>query len=146
MARSALPSSTHYAHRRDALAVMRAGLFVGAAILGLPAVSEAWPAVQDPTGVHLCNSRPLQRSDGLWTCRSGGLVYEGSLVEVSQGPSQPPFGPYVAPPRRGASGYDELDPWLEHRQERYEYFGLAPASWTGSGFRGHATPEPCLSS
>jgi hypothetical protein len=115
---SALPTTRRYAHRRDVLAVMLAGLFVGLAILGLPATSEAWPAVQDPIGVHLCNSRPLQRPDGLWTCRSGSIVYEGSLVEVSQGPSQPPFGPYVGSPRRGTSGYDELDPWLEHRQER----------------------------
>jgi hypothetical protein len=98
------------------------GLLLGLIVLGLPTVSLAWPAVQDVTGVHLCNSRPIQLADGHWTCRSGGVVYEGSLVEVSEGPTpapggRPPFSPY-GPARRGTSGYDELDPWLGGHSER----------------------------
>ena len=104
----------------------RHALLVGLIVLGVPAVSVAWPAVQDVTGVHLCDSRPVQQPDGRWICRSGGVPYEGGLVDVSQGPGappgvmgsggRPPFGPYGGswggPPNRGPSGYDALGPWL----------------------------------
>lgn len=103
----------------------------GVAVLGLWTEADAWPAVQDGAGVHLCDSRPFQQPDGLWACRSGGVPFAGALVDVSRGPGgpygtppgvgpgPPPYGPYSGspwgPPRRGPSGYDELDPWLGPR-------------------------------
>ena len=99
---------------------------MGAAVvvLAVARLSEAWPAIQDPVGVHLCDSRPAPLPGGRWACRSGGVVYEGYLVDVSRGPAGPPasqpglappgrsFPPYPGWPPRGGSGYDELDPWL----------------------------------
>jgi hypothetical protein len=103
----------------------------GLTALGLPTVAVAWPGVQDLAGVHLCGSRPLPQPDGRWTCQSGGVAYEGSLVDVSQGlgtppgivapGGRPPYAPYWGswgPPNRGPSGYDALDPWLGHPRER----------------------------
>jgi hypothetical protein len=118
-ARSALDTSKP---RAAVLGALVAGLIM----VGLPTLSGAWPAVQDVTGVHLCNSRPVELPDGRWSCRSYGAVYEGSLVEVSAGPThgpgiRPPLGPYPypsGPPRRGTSGYDELDPWLGGPSQR----------------------------
>jgi hypothetical protein len=113
--------------------VVRRALLVGVAILGLPGAAAAWPAIQDVAGIHLCNSRPLQGPDGRWTCRSGGFVYEGSLVNVRRIPGpgwsgsevppsrRPPYGPYGdpwGPPGRAPSGYDELDPWLGSQPDR----------------------------
>jgi hypothetical protein len=96
----------------------------------LPAMAEAWPAVQDETGiVYLCDSRPSQRPDGLWTCRSGTGIPTGALLEVAR-PGVPPgvrplnmppgapyrYVPYPwGPPPREPSGYDALDPWLGGR-------------------------------
>ena len=95
-------------------------------VLGLPEVAVAWPAIQDLTGVHLCTNRPVQKPDGQWTCRSDGVLYEGTLVEVSQGlggppGGRPPSGPYGGPwgpPSRGPSGYDALEPWLRSPSDR----------------------------
>jgi hypothetical protein len=96
----------------------------------LPAAAEAWPAIQDDTGiVYLCDSRPSQLSDGLWTCRSGPGIPVGTLLEVarpgvppgvrpSDGPRGAPYRyvPYPwGPPPREPSGYDALDPWLGGR-------------------------------
>src|SRR5262249_39059329 len=108
--------------RRCEVAASRLGviLFAGT-ILVLPSLLEAWPAVQDVTGVHLCNSRPLQRPDGQWECRSGAVLYEGNLVDVTQGPARPGYGPYpygrpYGRPPQEPSGYDALDPWLGHSE------------------------------
>lgn len=121
---------------------VRVGVAVlaGLAALAVTSLAQAWPAVQDAGGVHLCNSRPSQESDGSWTCRSGPVTYQGSLVEVSQGPYGPPSsgppgvtapgrppygppGPYGVygpwgPPDRGPSGYDALEPWLGNKPGR----------------------------
>jgi hypothetical protein len=121
---------------------MRAGVLARLALLAgclaplaRPTTAAAWPAIQAGGGVHLCDSRPYQQPDGRWTCRSGGLLVAGDLVDVSRGWGQPPgappgvgpppgrgpagspYGPW-APPGRGSSGYDELDPWLGERRER----------------------------
>lgn len=110
-------------------------VLVALGLFALVSWADAWPAVQDAGGVYLCNSRPSQESDGSWTCRSGPVVYQGSLVEVSQGPYGPPMvttpgrppygppGPYGSygpwgPPDRGPSGYDALDPWLGSKSGR----------------------------
>jgi hypothetical protein len=100
-----------------------AALVVGLAIVVFPSGSDAWPAVQDATGVHLCNSRPVQRPDGVWECRSGPILYEGNLVDVTQGPARPGYGPYpygraYGRPPQEPSGYDALDPWLGHSEGR----------------------------
>jgi hypothetical protein len=96
----------------------------------LPAVAAAWPAIQDGVGiVYLCDTRPTQLSNGLWTCRSGAGVPAGALVEVAR-PGAPAgvhpwdmargtpyrYVPYPwGPPPREPSGYDALDPWLGGR-------------------------------
>jgi hypothetical protein len=93
----------------------------------VPALAEAWPAVQDSVGiVYLCDTRPSQLPDGRWSCRSGPGTYAGSLVEVAR-PGLPPgvrssdlppdaryrYVPYPwGPPPREPSGYDALDRWL----------------------------------
>jgi hypothetical protein len=109
--------------RGDVAAAALGILVVGLTLIVFPSSSEAWPAVQDVAGVHLCNSRPLQRPDGLWECRSGNVLYEGNLVDVTQGPARPGYGaypygrPYGRPPQE-PSGYDALDPWLGHSEGR----------------------------
>jgi hypothetical protein len=92
--------------------------------------AEAWPAIQDATGfVYLCESRPTQRPDGAWSCRSGATAPAGALVDVAR-PGVPPgvqpwdvprgapprYVPYPwGPPPREPTGYDALDPWLGPR-------------------------------
>ncbi len=114
------------------LRLARVAALTGLSLVGLASLADAWPAVQDAGGVHLCNSRPSQESDGSWTCWSGPGVYQGNLVEVGQGPYGPPmvtppgrlpYGPYGGygpwgPPDRGPSGYDALDPWLGSKSGR----------------------------
>lgn len=115
--------------RRGALAGL--GLLAGlAAVLVLPTPAAAWPAIQTGRGVLLCDSRPSQQPDGRWTCRSGGVLVAGDLVDVGRGwgppPGRGPYSPYGPgappwggpPPTRGYGGYDELDPWLGERRER----------------------------
>ena len=99
---------------------------LGAGVVLWPAVAPAWPAIQDATGVYLCQGRPEQQADGRWMCKSGGQTYVGALVEVAPAPgvtpgsTRPvpyvpyypyPYGPWNRP-RGPASGYDELGPWL----------------------------------
>jgi hypothetical protein len=97
-----------------------------AAVALLPAVAEAWPAIQDATGiVYPCDTRPSQLSGGLWSCRSAGGTYAGALVEVARPETRPDLRPWDmgstpyrylpypwGPPPREPSGYDALDPWL----------------------------------
>ena len=96
----------------------------------LPAVAAAWPAIQDGSGiVYLCDTRPIQRPDGLLAWRSGAGMPTGALLEVAR-PGVPPgvrpwetspgapyrYVPYPwGPPPREPSGYDALDPWLGGR-------------------------------
>jgi hypothetical protein len=97
----------------------------------VPAVADAWPAIQDGAGtVYLCDGRPTQLPDGRWSCRdAAGITYTGALVEVAR-PGTPPGvrpgdiprgAPYRhvqypwGPPPREPSGYDTLDPWLGSR-------------------------------
>jgi hypothetical protein len=95
-------------------------------IAGFPGAVGAWPAIQDMTGfVYLCESRPIQRPDGAWSCRSGAALPAGALLDVVR-PGMPPgvppeiprgapyrYVPYPwGPPPREPSGYDALDPWL----------------------------------
>jgi hypothetical protein len=116
----------------------RRGLAVAAgvalAVAAAPGPAAAWPAVRGPAGLHLCQTRPQDLGDGRWACRSGGVTYEGDLVDVigpygpapgpgyrdgTRGPAPVP-PPYWGPwgwgpggrPRGPESGYDELDPWL----------------------------------
>jgi hypothetical protein len=102
-----------------------AGVVLAVTALLAPAVAAAWPAIQDATGVYVCQSRPSQGADGQWTCRSRGQSYVGALVEVAPPPGATPSfqrpvpyysypyasGPWSRP-QGPASGYDELDPWL----------------------------------
>jgi hypothetical protein len=95
----------------------------------LPAAAEAWPAIQDASGlVHLCDGRPAQLPDGAWSCRTGAGMPAGALVDVVRPGTPPgvrpwdvPRGPYRHVPfpwglsPRDPSGYDALDPWLGPR-------------------------------
>jgi hypothetical protein len=103
---------------------VRGGVLLAATALLAPAAAGAWPAIQDATGVYVCQSRPSQGADGQWTCRSRGQSYVGALVEVAPPPGATDFrrpvpyysyphawGPWSRP-QGPASGYDELDPWL----------------------------------
>jgi hypothetical protein len=104
---------------------MTAGILL--ALASLPTRAEAWPAIQDATGVvSLCESRPTPRPDGAWSCRSGPAWPVGVLLEVARpgvSPGVPPWDtpgrapnryvPYPwGPPPREPTGYDALDPWL----------------------------------
>lgn len=116
------------------LSASLAPALAGLVLIAQPAPAEAWPAIQDPAGVHACESPPFQMSDGRWGCRSAGVARVGLPVEVSGGPygpgpgSPPPGyppgpppvapywgGPWGPPPDRTFGGYDELDPWLGRR-------------------------------
>jgi hypothetical protein len=117
--------------RRSFAAIVPRRLTPVLIVLGalLPAAALAWPAIQDGSGiVYLCDSRPSQRPDGLWSCRSGAGIPTGALLEVAR-PGVPPgvrlldtppgapyrYVPYPWGPPREPSGYDALDPWLGGR-------------------------------